>query len=84
MCLNPGDILHDRYQIINKLGEGGFATTYTAKDARSPENSLCVVKEIPPQSNDPSLVKEARQQFEKEAKTLRDMEDKCPRSEERR
>ena len=28
MCLNPGDILRDRYQIIGKLGEGGFAKTY--------------------------------------------------------
>ncbi|MEG3859137.1 bifunctional serine/threonine-protein kinase/ABC transporter substrate-binding protein [Microcoleus sp. herbarium12] len=81
MCLNSGDILrNNRYQIINKLGEGGFATTYTAKDARSPENPLCVVKEIrPPQSNYPQLLEEARQQFKKEAKTLRHLKDKCPR-----
>ncbi len=81
MCLNPGDILrNNRYQIIHKLGEGGFAKTYTAKQTDSPENSLCVVKEIrSPQSNDPSLVKEAQQQFEKEANTLRHLKDKCPR-----
>jgi eukaryotic-like serine/threonine-protein kinase len=80
MCLNPGDILRDRYEIIQKLGEGGFATTYTAKDARSPENPLCVVKEIrPPQSNYPQLLEEARQQFKKEAKTLWHLKDKCPR-----
>ncbi len=81
MCLNPGDILrNNRYQIIQKLGEGGFATTYTAQDARSPENSPCVVKEIrSPQSNDPQLLQLARQQFEKEANTLRHLKDKCPR-----
>ncbi|MEG4213895.1 bifunctional serine/threonine-protein kinase/ABC transporter substrate-binding protein [Microcoleus sp. Pol14C6] len=82
MCLNAGDILRDRYQIIGQLGEGGFATTYTANDALGhPENPLCVVvKEIgQPQSNDPRLLESARQQFEKEAKTLLHLKDKCPR-----
>ena len=79
MCLNPGDILRDRYQIIGQLGEGGFARTYTANDALgSPENPLCVVKEIPPpESNDERLLEEAQHQFEKEAKTLKYL-DKCP------
>ena len=78
-CLNPGDILRDRYQIIGQLGEGGFAKTYTANDALgSPENPLCVVKEIPPpESNEGRLLEEAQQQFEKEAKTLKYL-DKCP------
>ncbi|MEG4302612.1 bifunctional serine/threonine-protein kinase/ABC transporter substrate-binding protein [Microcoleus sp. D3_18a_C4] len=80
MCLNPGDILRDRYRIIGQLGQGGFAKTYTANDALgSPENPLCVVKEIePPESNDPRLLKEAQQQFEREAQTLKYL-DKCPR-----
>ncbi|MEG4125020.1 bifunctional serine/threonine-protein kinase/ABC transporter substrate-binding protein [Microcoleus sp. Pol14D5] len=79
MCLKTGDILRDRYRIIAKLGEGGFAKTYTANDALgSPENPLCVVKEIPPpQSNDGRLLEEAQQQFEQEAKTLKYL-DKCP------
>ncbi|MEG4579535.1 bifunctional serine/threonine-protein kinase/ABC transporter substrate-binding protein [Microcoleus sp. MON1_C5] len=80
MCLKPGDILRARYRIIGQLGEGGFAKTYTANDALgSPENPLCVVKEIePPQSKDARLLEEAQQQFEKEAKTLKYL-DKCPR-----
>ncbi|MEG4799037.1 bifunctional serine/threonine-protein kinase/ABC transporter substrate-binding protein [Microcoleus sp. ARI1-B5] len=72
MCLNPGDILRDRYQIIDTLGEGGFATTYRANVLDSPENSPCVVKEIrSPQSNDPGLLEEAQQRFQREVAALR-------------
>ncbi|WP_333276586.1 bifunctional serine/threonine-protein kinase/ABC transporter substrate-binding protein [Microcoleus sp. N9_B1] len=80
MCLNPGDILRDRYRIIGQLGQGGFAKTYTANDALgSPGNPLCVVKEIPPpQSKDGRLLEEAQQQFEREARTLRHL-DNCAR-----
>jgi serine/threonine protein kinase len=80
MCLNPGDILRDRYRIIGQLGEGGFARTYTANDAwGSPENPLCVVKEIePPQSNDPDVLHRAQVQFETEAESLISLE-QCSR-----
>jgi len=80
MCLNPGDILRDRYQIIGQLGEGGFARTYTANDALGrPENPLCVVKEIgPPQSNDPDVLHRAQVQFETEAESLISLE-QCSR-----
>jgi len=72
-CLNPGDILRDRYRIIAQLGEGGFAITYRAVDLHEPdENPLCVVKEIrPPQSTDPRALERAKQLFEREAKTLK-------------
>ncbi|MEG4197903.1 bifunctional serine/threonine-protein kinase/ABC transporter substrate-binding protein [Microcoleus sp. Pol12A5] len=80
MCLNPGDILRDRYQIIGQLGEGGFARTYTANDALGyPENPLCVVKEIgPPPSKDPDVLHRAQVQFETEAESLISLE-QCSR-----
>ncbi|MGL5065300.1 MAG: bifunctional serine/threonine-protein kinase/ABC transporter substrate-binding protein [Microcoleus sp.] len=80
MSLESGDILRGRYQIIDRLGQGGFATTYTATDALgSLENPLCVVKEIPPpQSCDPQVFQAAQSQFEKEAKALKSL-DNCPR-----
>lgn len=79
MCLKSGDILRDRYQIIAKLGEGGFATTYTANDLDSPGNPVCVVKEIPPpQSRDPKVFQVAQEQFKTEAKTLKNL-DECQR-----
>jgi ABC-type branched-subunit amino acid transport system substrate-binding protein/serine/threonine protein kinase len=78
--LNPGDILRDRYRIIAKLGQGGFAQTYTANDALgSPQNPLCVVKEIePPQSNEPDVLHRAQVQFETEAESLISLEE-CSR-----
>jgi ABC-type branched-subunit amino acid transport system substrate-binding protein/serine/threonine protein kinase len=74
-CLNPEDILRDRYRIIAQLGEGGFAITYRAVDLHEPdENPLCVVKEIrPPQSTDPRALKRAKQLFEREANTLKNL-----------
>ncbi len=76
MCLKLGDTLRDRYQIITELGRGGSAITYMANDGLgSPENPLCVVKEIlPPESNDPRVLQEAQAQFEKEARTLKHLD----------
>ena len=71
MCLNPGHILRQRYEIIIEIGRGGGGITYTAFDRNNPEDSLCVVKEIlPPQSNQPQVLQEAQAQFEREAISL--------------
>ena len=71
MCLNPGEILAERYQIIDRLGQGGFAITYTAKALDKPGNPLCVVKEIPfPKSENPRVLEQARNRFQREASAL--------------
>ncbi|MEP6515232.1 protein kinase domain-containing protein [Microcoleus vaginatus] len=71
MCLESGHILHESYQIIALLGQGGFARTYTAAQINKPNNPLCVVKEIPfPSSNDPRVLEMARRRFEREASAL--------------
>lgn len=70
MCLKKGDILCDRYQIIDELGRG-CAITYTAEDLESPGNRLCVVKEIrQPQSTDPLVLQQARLEFQREVEAL--------------
>lgn len=71
MCLNPEEILAERYQIINRLGQGGFAITYTANALDKPGNPLCVVKEIPfPESVNPRVLEQARNRFQREASAL--------------
>jgi len=71
MCLNPEEILAERYQIINRLGQGGFAITYTANALDKPGNPLCVVKEIPfPESANPRVLEQARNRFQREASAL--------------
>ncbi|MEG4802315.1 ABC transporter substrate-binding protein [Microcoleus sp. ARI1-B5] len=69
MCLQPGDILHQRYEIVSELGQGGFGRTYTAMDSDIPEDRLFVVKEIRKPS-DPRLLPEARNGFETEVRAL--------------
>ncbi|MEG4505961.1 hypothetical protein QUA81_15025 [Microcoleus sp. F6_B4] len=72
MYVNLGEILHESYKIIALLGQGGFATTYTAAQINKPNNPLCVVKEIPfPPSNDPRVLEKGRKRFEREASALR-------------
>ncbi len=72
MCVNLGDILHESYEILALLGQGGFAKTYTAAQINKPNNPLCVVKEIPfPPSNDPRVLERGRTRFETEASALR-------------
>jgi ABC-type branched-subunit amino acid transport system substrate-binding protein/tRNA A-37 threonylcarbamoyl transferase component Bud32 len=72
MCVNLGHILHDSYEIIALLGQGGFARTYTAAQINKPNHPLCVVKEIPfPSSNDPRVLERGRKRFETEASALR-------------
>ena len=71
MCVNLGHILHERYEILALLGEGGFARTYTAVQIKTPNNPLCVVKEIPfPPSNDPRVLERGRERFDREASAL--------------
>ena len=72
MCVNLGYILHESYEILALLGQGGFARTYTAVQINQRNNPLCVVKEIPfPPSNDPRVLERARERFEREASALR-------------
>jgi eukaryotic-like serine/threonine-protein kinase len=59
-------ILDGRFQIIKKLGQGGFAATYLARNLSSPEKSPCVIKHLKPRVQHPRVL----QLFQAEARVL--------------
>jgi eukaryotic-like serine/threonine-protein kinase len=59
-------ILDGRFQIIKKLGQGGFAATYLARNLASPEKSPCVIKHLKPRVKHPKVL----QLFKAEARVL--------------
>ena len=76
-----GKILDGRYEIIGKLGEGAFGTTYLAIDRKLPDKDQCVVKHFSPKATDPNTLYHARRLFETEAKVLNRLgnHDRIPR-----
>jgi tetratricopeptide (TPR) repeat protein/tRNA A-37 threonylcarbamoyl transferase component Bud32 len=65
-----GNTLVGRYQIINRLGGGGFGETYVASDTHLPGSPQCVVKKLKPQSNNEKTLEIARRLFDTEAQVL--------------
>ncbi len=68
--LYSGDIIGQKYQIIKELGSGGFATTYLAIDTLSTNNSKCVIKQLQPRFNSPSIWENAKERLETEGLVL--------------
>jgi serine/threonine protein kinase, bacterial len=58
------------YPIIQKLGEGGFSTTYLATNTLMPSQPYCVVKQLTPRSTDPQVQQLIKDRFKQEAITL--------------
>ena len=68
--MQSGQILRNRYQIIESFGSGAFGDTYLAQNLDLPENPKCVVKHLKPKSLDSGVLNIAQRLFEKEAETL--------------
>jgi eukaryotic-like serine/threonine-protein kinase len=66
--LKLGDIISDRYELIQNLGEGSFGTTFIAEDTQLPGNPRCVVKQLTPKDN--SNLEIATRLFRSEAEIL--------------
>ncbi len=78
--LNRGDIIGERYEIDQELGCGGFSTTYLANDLASSELKgdgnqeqlkKCVIKQLQPRFNSPSIWNNARERLDTEGNVLK-------------
>ena len=68
--LSPGTVLHDRYEIVALIGQGGMGAVYEAHDRRLP-GRRCAVKEIRLAADlSQAAAAQAREQFQREARTL--------------
>ncbi len=68
--LNLDRFLGGRYRILRTLGTGGFGHTYLAEDLQRPGTPACVVKQLQPARDNPTLMEVARRLFRAEAETL--------------
>lgn len=68
--LKPGDLLHERYEIVEIIGQGGMGCIYQAADLRL-EGRTTAIKEIHPDSGStPDDRDQDRRQFQREASIL--------------
>lgn len=73
--MNPstmtGQIIQGRYKVLKDLKRGAFGKLYLAEDSQqSPDNRLCAIAILQPNSSDPLILQEARRRFEREVKIL--------------
>ena len=68
--LDSGNILRNRYRIIDRIGQGGMGNIYLAEDTRL-SGRKCAVKEVEhDKALSDEILHEARVQFEREASVL--------------
>ncbi len=72
MCRACGQklILNGRYRPVKNIGKGRFGATFLSIDLLLPGNPICVIKQLRPSANDPEAFQMALDLFEREAKTL--------------
>src|SRR5512135_3901352 len=70
LALKSGELLHSRYRIRERIGQGGAGSIYLADDLRL-EGRMCALKEVEYDRSLPENIREeARQQFLREATIL--------------
>jgi serine/threonine protein kinase, bacterial len=63
-------MLRDRYRASRPLGKGGFGAIFLAADMGLPGHPPCVIKQLRPNTQSSSIMRMARELFEREAFTL--------------
>ncbi len=63
-------LLGGRYQVIRRLGSGGFSRTFLVCDLHLPNHPKCVIKQLKVQDKDTGTLDMARRLFDTEARVL--------------
>jgi serine/threonine-protein kinase len=63
-------LLRDRYRVLGALGHGGFGATFLVQDIYLPGKPYSVIKQLRPNSSNPSMFQVAKKLFEREAETM--------------
>ncbi|WP_228040189.1 tetratricopeptide repeat protein [Nodosilinea sp. LEGE 07088] len=63
-------LLGGRYQVIRRLGSGGFSRTFLVNDVHLPNHPRCVIKQLKVQDKDTGTLDMARRLFDTEARVL--------------
>ncbi len=71
--MNTSTLLNNRYQIQKTIGKGGFSETFLAVDTHLPSGKQCVIKQLKPIIQEPTLPQWMCDRFDQEARILEDL-----------
>ncbi|VEP18477.1 Serine/threonine-protein kinase C [Hyella patelloides LEGE 07179] len=63
-------LINNRYRILETLGRGGFGETYLVQDMHMPSRRKCVLKQLKPIVQQPSIPLWMKERFQREAAIL--------------
>lgn len=63
-------LFRNQYVIIHRLGQGGFGTTYFAKDISAAHPLPCVIKQLKYKSKTPIELERSQRRFQREARMM--------------